>query len=76
MVYYTPKAREKVSSARNESNGGKKMIYRCEGCGATFSEEQDECPKCGCGEVYEVEDGTLSTDEVFELVDSGVIPAV
>jgi protein-arginine kinase activator protein McsA len=46
--------------------------YRCECCGATISTDV-ECPKCGCSEIYEVEDEYLSDDEVFDLVESGEI---
>lgn len=49
------------------------MKYRCECCGAIISTDV-ECPKCGCAEIYEVEDEYLSEDETFDLVDSGDIP--
>ena len=47
--------------------------YRCECCGAIIHTDV-ECPKCGCAEIYEVEDECISDEETFDLVDSGEIP--
>ena len=49
------------------------MKYKCELCGAIITTD-DECPKCGCSEIYEVEDEYLSDEETSDLVDSGEIP--
>lgn len=51
------------------------MNYRCENCGAIITTDV-ECPKCGCSEIYEVEEEYLSDEETFDLVDSGEIPNI
>ena len=55
----------------------------CDACGSAFSTsagdyDEVECPHCGCvGDVSEYEGhDMLCEDEVFDLVDSGVIPCV
>ena len=50
--------------------------YKCELCGSKFREEHDECPYCGCSEVFEVEDEYLADDDVFDLLDDGIIPNI
>ena len=41
---------------------------RCELCGAIFSDYHDECPNCGCPEIYEVENDEydISPYDFFE----------
>ena len=52
-----------------------KPKQKCEMCGAVFGIIEDICPKCGSEEIYEYTPD-LDADEIFDLVDSGIIPNV
>ena len=54
--------------------------WYCEYCGRVFrsSEEEPSCPECGCKDGVEDYEGQdeLCGDDVFDMVDTGVIPNV
>ena len=50
--------------------------YKCALCGADLDSDYESCPHCGCPEVNEVEEEYLSDEDVFGLLDDGVIPNV
>ena len=49
-----------------------KTKYSCENCGAVFTADEGECPKCGCDEYYEIEaeDGA----DIYEFFDDPCSP--
>lgn len=46
--------------------------YRCENCGSVFAVEHEECPKCGCPEVYEIEEDEGA--DIYEYFDEPCSP--
>lgn len=76
-----------TSRPKNMMQGEVEMAFKskvlCEACGHKFSTtagdyDDLECPACGCvGEICEYEgQDVLDDDDVFDLVDEGVIPCV
>ena len=46
--------------------------YRCENCGSVFTVEHEECPKCGCPEIYEIEEDEGA--DIYEYFDEPCSP--
>ena len=50
-----------------------KQKQKCELCGAVFGLIHDKCPKCGCPEIYELDEEEGEVD-MFDFFDSPCSP--